>query len=86
MAKDPDPARYLGASDYAFVEAARRRGGERAAQKMIRAISTRVANQMVRDKKIRQAMMADDGIDHAFPNLPFLHRPVRLPKSDSNED
>jgi hypothetical protein len=75
MPKDPEA--YLARSDFAFVEAARRRGGEKAAQRMINAIVARASRTMVHDERKRKALMSDD-VDHSWPPS-FITRKIPLP-------
>jgi hypothetical protein len=79
-----DPEEYLAPSDFAFVEATRRRGGDRAAKKMIDAIVKRASRVMAHDERVRKAMLSDEK-DWAWPP-PYLTRKTPLPPMKEQRD
>jgi hypothetical protein len=63
----PIPFEHLVApSDWRMVREARRRGGKRAAERVIRALANRICKTARERDKLRQLLMSDEA-DHAWP-------------------
>jgi hypothetical protein len=76
---------FITPRDRQLLAQARRRGGQKAVEKLAWALSGRIVGTMEEKERIREAMMADE-TDFAWPPARFL-KPTPLPKEkERNED